>query len=36
MMFRPRESYDLRLIRTQLIILPQPERLRSVARNACP
>ena len=28
MMFRPRESHDLRLVRTQLIILPQPARLR--------
>jgi hypothetical protein len=28
MMFRPRESHDLRLVRTQLIILPRPARLR--------
>jgi transglutaminase-like putative cysteine protease len=28
MMFRPRESHDLRLIRTQLIISPQPTQLR--------
>jgi Bacterial transglutaminase-like N-terminal region len=28
MMFRPRESHDLRLVRTQLTILPQPIRLR--------
>src|ERR1700692_2866329 len=28
MMFRPRESHDLRLIRTNLIILPQPAHLR--------
>lgn len=28
MMFRPRESYDLRLIRTNLLITPQPAHLR--------
>ena len=28
MMFRPRESHDLRLVRTQLIILPRPVQLR--------
>src|ERR1700732_1213914 len=28
MMFRPRESHDLRLIRTNLIIAPQPAHLR--------
>jgi transglutaminase-like putative cysteine protease len=28
MMFRPRESHDLRLIRTHLAITPQPDRLR--------
>ena len=28
MMFRPRESHDLRLVRTQLIILPHPVQLR--------
>ena len=28
MMFRPRESHDLRLIRTQLAIAPQPAHLR--------
>ena len=28
MMFRPRESHDLRLIRTQLVIAPQPAHLR--------
>jgi hypothetical protein len=28
MMFRPRERHDLRLVRTQLIILPQPVQLR--------
>lgn len=28
MMFRPRESHDLRLIRTNLVITPQPARLR--------
>ncbi|HUF74052.1 MAG TPA: transglutaminase family protein [Gammaproteobacteria bacterium] len=28
MMFRPRESHDLRLIRSKLVILPQPARLR--------
>ena len=28
MMFRPRESHDLRLIRTHLVIAPQPDRLR--------
>ncbi len=27
MMFRPRESHDLRLIRSKLVILPQPTRL---------
>jgi transglutaminase-like putative cysteine protease len=28
MMFRPRESHDLRLVRTQLIILPRPLQVR--------
>ena len=28
MMFRPRESHDLRLVRTQLVILPHPVLLR--------
>ena len=28
MMFRPRESHDLRLVRTQLVVLPQPVQLR--------
>jgi transglutaminase-like putative cysteine protease len=28
MMFRPRESYDLRLIRTKLVITPKPAHLR--------
>ena len=28
MMFRPRESHDLRLIRTALVIAPQPAHLR--------
>src|ERR1700690_788229 len=28
MMFRPRASHDLRLIRTNLVITPQPDRLR--------
>src|SRR5664279_4570324 len=28
MMFRPRDSHDLRLIRTNLLISPQPARLR--------
>ena len=28
MMFRPRESHDLRLIRTGLLIIPQPAHLR--------
>jgi hypothetical protein len=28
MLFRPRESYDLRLIRTNLMITPQPAHLR--------
>jgi transglutaminase-like putative cysteine protease len=28
MMFRPRESHDLRLIQTSLVITPQPARLR--------
>ena len=28
MMFRPRESHDLRLVRTQLVILPRPLQLR--------
>src|SRR5712691_4934584 len=28
MMFRPRESHDLRLIRTNLVITPQPAQLR--------
>src|SRR6266852_6533248 len=28
MMFRPRESHDLRLIRTNLVITPQPAHLR--------
>ncbi len=28
MMFRPRESHDLRLVRSQLLILPHPARLR--------
>src|SRR5579871_3233604 len=28
MMFRPRESYDLRLIRTNLLITPQPAQVR--------
>ncbi len=28
MMFRPRESHDLRLVRTQLVVLPQPMQLR--------
>ena len=28
MMFRPRESYDLRLIRTELVIRPKPAHLR--------
>ena len=28
MMFRPRESYDLRLIQTSLVIRPEPARLR--------
>ncbi len=28
MMFRPRESHDLRLVRTQLVILPRPVQLR--------
>jgi len=28
MMFRPRESHDLRLIRTQLEIIPHPAHLR--------
>src|SRR6185436_6614405 len=28
MMFRPRESHDLRLIRSNLIITPQPAHLR--------
>ena len=28
MMFRPRESHDLRLIRTRLVITPQPSHLR--------
>src|SRR5579862_6337867 len=28
MMFRPRESHDLRLIRTRLAITPEPARLR--------
>ena len=27
MMFRPRESYDLRLIRSRLVIEPQPSQL---------
>lgn len=28
MMFRPRESHDLRLIQTELVILPRPAMLR--------
>src|SRR5208337_3167871 len=28
MMFRPRESHDLKLLKTSLTILPQPARLR--------
>jgi transglutaminase-like putative cysteine protease len=28
MMFRPRESYDLRLIQTNLVITPEPAQLR--------
>src|ERR1700712_4829963 len=28
MLFRPRESHDLRLIRSSLVITPQPVRLR--------
>jgi hypothetical protein len=28
MMFRPRESHDLRLLRTNLVITPRPVRLR--------
>src|ERR1700690_3173052 len=28
MLFRPRASHDLRLIRTDLVIVPQPDRLR--------
>src|SRR4249920_2255558 len=30
MMFRPRESHDLRLIQTDLVIAPQPAHLRWV------
>jgi transglutaminase superfamily protein len=33
MMFRPRESHDLRLIRTNLVITPQPAHLRWLARS---
>ena len=33
MMFRPRESHDLRLVRTQLIILPRPVQVTLVARR---
>jgi hypothetical protein len=41
MLFRPRESYDLRLIRTRLIITPQPAHFRfgplpSAARRRSP